>query len=117
VLLDLRHEGLGAVDDPVQVDPDDPVIIPVVDLVEGGARKSDAGVVDEDVNVAEGLFDLFGGFVHPGAVGHVEDEGFGLDAHARNFTGRLVKRAHFHVRQGHIHLGPGEGPCDPQADP
>ena len=68
----VRQELLGAVDDAVEVDADDPVEVLVGHLLEVAADR-DAGVVDEHVDPPELADDVERPLRHGGPVGDVDD--------------------------------------------
>ena len=67
-----RQRGAHGVEDPDQVDVDDPPERLGIDLQDGSVA-GDAGIGDDDVDATELLDGLFGGGVHGGQVAHVGD--------------------------------------------
>ena len=70
----VRQEGLGAVHHAPEVDVHDPLVLGVVAAFDG-AGVSDAGVVEDQVDLAELAYHLIGPGMHSSTVGDI-DHGF-----------------------------------------
>ena len=68
---EVRQERLGAVEDPVEVDAEDPLDVGPLEVDEVAGQR-DAGVVDDDVDPAELRDDGLGVGLEGRAVGDVE---------------------------------------------
>ena len=110
VRLDPRHEGDDAVDHPAEVDAEHPVPV-LVGRVGDVVEEVDAGVVAEDVHVAEGALGLVRGSRERVAVGHVEldrmDVAAELGLASSRWSGRMSAIATFIPRrEGSRHSQP-----------
>src|SRR5271154_748407 len=93
---DQRLEHLHAVDDAFEIDVDDPVPVVFGDLSERPAR-GDAGVVADQVHLAEGGQRHVGGGAQGGAAGYVGDHALDADLLAGQRLARRLQRVRIDV--------------------
>jgi hypothetical protein len=101
VRLDVGQERLDAVDGAHEVDADQPVPVRFRDGLHWAA-DADAGVVADEVDLAEGRERRFGGAGDRGAVRHVADDGARVGAGILQLAQRGVERALLDVGQHHF---------------
>jgi hypothetical protein len=117
VLADTRHERLHAIDDAAEIHGHAEVPVVVSRFLER-AFEADAGIVDDDVQVAEDALGLIRCRSHGGTVGHVQldrmhalDVAVVLEAHR---GGLDVIRPQ--IREHDVHARPDECFRDAEAD-
>ncbi len=105
--FDQGHEGLQAPDHAPHIDVDGPAPV----LLAGGlgaAAGTDPRIVDEHMDLAEGIDGLLGGGKHRIPPGHVGHHARDIAALGLEFGDRLVERGFFDIAQHHFHAGGGK---------
>ena len=111
-----REEGLDAVDDAVHVDREGPVPIGLGRLADDSAGQ-DAGVVDEQVELAEFGVDLLGQPFVGNGVGDVEVDGQRLDLLRFDLCRYRLRGAFLDIGEDDVHPLIGAGESDTPSDP
>jgi hypothetical protein len=112
-LAHVRHQSLAEVEHAAQVDVEHRIPVLRGDVHEL-QRLGDAGVVDQDVDMAERLDGAVGRLLAAVAVGHVAREAAVLSAEA---LGRVVRRAFVEVDDRDAGAVLGKQPRRSEADP
>ena len=97
-----REEGLDAVDDAVEVDRERPVPVGLRRLTDDSAGQH-AGVVDQQVQLAELVVDALGQPLVADGVGHVEVDRQRLDLLRLDLRRDGLRRAFLHIGEDHVH--------------
>src|SRR6185312_4251657 len=110
-----RTANFDAVHHAAEIDTDDPVPVFVFGLFHRRVAAA-AGIVADDMNLAEDALDLVGGARHRFAVGDVEPDEVIRQVRALEGRGGLIEMVLAHVRHHHFHAGLEEGARHAETD-
>jgi len=116
VPADARHESLHSVDHAEQVDPEDPGKLGRRRLQQADIAQRDAGVVADNVYLAERRLHRIGRARDGTGVRHVQRQRDRAHAHGGDFRPRAFQRLRLDVGQRDVRAGARQRPADAQAD-